>query len=179
MRAPRKDVVRNRERLVAAAREVFGSVGPEASLDEIARHAGVGPTTLYRHFPDRDDLVLAVLDDLMASVRSNAGPATDELDPVEAFRSMFTDTCDLSDLETQTFLRLAATADRAKRHAQQLITDLIEPVTSRLRDAGGLYPGITAEDIAAFIRMTVAIDDQAGRAKAVRVLLAGLTNVGG
>jgi AcrR family transcriptional regulator len=170
-------VQRNRERLVAAAREAFASQGPEVSLDDIARRAGVGSTTLYRHFPDKDELVFAVLDGLIGSVRDNADPAAADLDPLEAFRSMFTDSCDLSDAETETFLRLATTSPRARAHAQQLITALVKPVTMRLRKAGGLHPGITAEDIAMFIRMTVAADDHAGRAKAVQVLLAGLTNV--
>ncbi|MFF2846714.1 TetR/AcrR family transcriptional regulator [Streptomyces sp. NPDC058001] len=62
--APRRtDARQNRERLLAAAREVFGEAGPEASLNEIARRAGVGPGTLYRHFPNRASLVTAVLGD--------------------------------------------------------------------------------------------------------------------
>ena len=177
MRAPRKDVQRNRERLVTAAREAFAADGPDVSLDDIARRAGVGSTTLYRHFPDKDDLVLSVLDALIASVRDDADLTAGEVDPLTAFRSMFTDACDLSDTDTETFLRLATTSPRARDHAQQLITDLVEPVTTRLRRAGGLHPGITAEDIAMFVRMTVGADDHAGRAKAVRVLLAGLTSV--
>ncbi len=179
MRAPRKDVQRNRQRLVTAAREAFAELGPDVSLDEIARRAGVGPTTLYRHFPDKDDLVAAVLDDLIAAVHDTADSTADIADPLEAFRSMFTDSCDLSDAETETFLRLAATTPRAGAHAQRLITDLVEPVTTRLRDAGGLHAGITADDIAMFIRMTVAADGNAGRAKAVQVLLAGLTQGSG
>ena len=175
MRAPRKDVQRNRQRLVTAAREAFAAHGTDVSLDEIARRAGVGPTTLYRHFADKDDLVVAVLDDLMASVRDDAAAVADIPDPLQAFRSMFTDSCDLSDAETETFLRLAATSARSGAHAQRLITDLVEPVTTRLRDAGGLHVGITADDIAMFIRMTVAADGHTARAKAVQVLLAGLT----
>ena len=50
---------RNRERLVAAAQEAFGRDGPDASLDAIARSAGVGIGTLYRHFPTRNLLILA------------------------------------------------------------------------------------------------------------------------
>ncbi|MBP1821700.1 TetR/AcrR family transcriptional regulator [Mycobacterium sp. OAE908] len=175
MRTPRRDVQRNRQRLVAAAREAFNEQGPAASLEEIARRAGVGPTTLYRHFPDKDDLVVAVLDDFIAEA-GEADSAEDVSDPLEAFRSVFTESCDLSGAETETFLRLAATSPRAKSHAQRLITDLVEPFTTRLREAGGLHPGITVDDIAMFIRMTVAADDHAGRAKAVQVLLAGLTH---
>ena len=59
----RSDARRNRERLVAAAREVFAARGIEVSVREIAQHAEVGMGTLYRHFPSRDDLVDAVLED--------------------------------------------------------------------------------------------------------------------
>ncbi|WP_330296852.1 TetR/AcrR family transcriptional regulator [Streptomyces sp. NBC_00503] len=54
---PRADAVRNRERILAAAREVLVEFGPAAPLDEIARRAGVGNATLYRHFPDRPALI--------------------------------------------------------------------------------------------------------------------------
>jgi AcrR family transcriptional regulator len=56
----RADARRNYEALLAAADEVFTALGPNASLDEIARRAGVGNATLYRHFPDRRDLLVAV-----------------------------------------------------------------------------------------------------------------------
>ncbi|MGW3498508.1 TetR/AcrR family transcriptional regulator [Streptomyces sp. NPDC001020] len=63
-RSPRRTDARlNRERLVAAAQEVFAEAGPGASLNEIARRAGVGPGTLYRHFPNRQALLTAVLRD--------------------------------------------------------------------------------------------------------------------
>lgn len=175
MRAPRKDVLNNRQRLVTAARAAFTEHGSDISLDEIARRAGVGTTTLYRHFADKDELVEAVLDDLIAAVRDDLGSIAEIGDPLDAFRSMFTDSCDLSDSETETFLRLATTSARSRVHAHRLIVDVVEPVTARLREAGGLHPDITADDIAMFIRMTVAADDHAGRSKAVQVLLAGLT----
>ncbi|MEV8394699.1 MULTISPECIES: helix-turn-helix domain-containing protein [unclassified Streptomyces] len=56
----RRDAQRNRELLIASAREVFAEQGLDASLDEIARRAGVGNATLYRHFPDRAALIEAV-----------------------------------------------------------------------------------------------------------------------
>jgi AcrR family transcriptional regulator len=55
----RADARRNYERLLAAAREAFGERGTEASLDDIAKRAGVGPGTLYRHFPTREALLAA------------------------------------------------------------------------------------------------------------------------
>lgn len=62
-RARRSDAQRNAQRLVAAARAAFASQGPNASLDDIARDAGVGPGTLYRHFPTRLALFEAVYRD--------------------------------------------------------------------------------------------------------------------
>lgn len=59
-RKPRADSLRNRERLIEAAKAAFAQTGPDASLDEIARRAGVGIGTLYRHFPNRDAIVEAV-----------------------------------------------------------------------------------------------------------------------
>ena len=56
----RADARRNYERLLAAATEVFGELGVSAPLDEIARRAGVGNATMYRHFPTRRELVIAV-----------------------------------------------------------------------------------------------------------------------
>jgi AcrR family transcriptional regulator len=56
----RADALRNYEAVLAVAAEVFAANGPDASLDEIARRAGVGNATLYRHFPHRRDLLVAV-----------------------------------------------------------------------------------------------------------------------
>jgi AcrR family transcriptional regulator len=68
----RADARRNRERLLAAAAEVFAEHGPDASVAEIARRAGVGAGTLFRHFPTKHDLLLATLevgfDDVQAAV---------------------------------------------------------------------------------------------------------------
>lgn len=59
----RADARRNREALIAAAREVFAEEGAEAPLEEIAARAGVGAGTLYRHFPERGSLLLAIVED--------------------------------------------------------------------------------------------------------------------
>ncbi|MEV7566904.1 TetR/AcrR family transcriptional regulator [Streptomyces tanashiensis] len=68
----RTDARLNRERLVTAAREVFAEAGPGASLNEIARRAGVGPGTLYRHFPHRSALLTAVLADRIETLCAHA-----------------------------------------------------------------------------------------------------------
>ena len=61
----RADARRNHQAIVAAARAAFAAEGPEVSLEEVARRAGVGPSTLYRRFSGREELLRAVLDDLL------------------------------------------------------------------------------------------------------------------
>jgi len=80
-RKPRADAVRNRERVLEAAKAIFSAGGPDASLEAVARRAGVGIGTLYRHFPTREALYEAVyrrevdqLGDLAEQLKSEAAP---------------------------------------------------------------------------------------------------------
>src|SRR5271169_6377717 len=86
-RKPRADAQRNRERILKAAKEEFNRSGADASLEEIAKKAGVGPGTLYRHFPTREELLVSVyrseMEKLAAAERTLAGT----LPPVEALRA--------------------------------------------------------------------------------------------
>ncbi|MFB6842828.1 TetR/AcrR family transcriptional regulator [Streptomyces sp. NPDC056361] len=77
---PRADALRNRERIVTAAREMFVEFGSQVPYDEIARRAGVGNATLYRNFPERADLVHEVVLSLMARVTEIAEKAAEEED---------------------------------------------------------------------------------------------------
>lgn len=80
-RAKRSDARRNHERLVAAARDVFAREGSGASLEAVAREAGVGVGTLYRHFPKRIDLVEAVYRTDVDTLVRTAESVTAELEP--------------------------------------------------------------------------------------------------
>lgn len=85
----RADALRNRERIVVAARQVFAALGPEAPLDEIARTAGVGNATLYRHFPCRAELMAHVLRDVTERITAHAQAALDEQhQPFDALREV-------------------------------------------------------------------------------------------
>lgn len=64
----RADARRNRDALLAAARAVFAERGPDAPLDEVAKRAGTGNATMYRHFPTRQDLIVAVYADEVATL---------------------------------------------------------------------------------------------------------------
>src|SRR6202158_5706906 len=82
VRKPRADAIRNRERGLEAAKAVFSAGGPDASLEAVARRAGVGIGTLYRHFPTRESLFEAVyrreveqLADLAEQLKVDVAPA--------------------------------------------------------------------------------------------------------
>ena len=88
-RAARKDSVRNRARLVAAAREVFAERGFEATLDDIARHAGLGTGTAYRHFPNKQAIAAEVLADATEQIVADARVALAIEDPWRALVTFF------------------------------------------------------------------------------------------
>ncbi|MCX4692762.1 TetR/AcrR family transcriptional regulator [Streptomyces sp. NBC_01408] len=89
---PRADAVRNRERILTAAREVFVEFGPGAPFDEVARRAGIGNATLYRHFPDRGALVHHVVLFVMGRVTATAEAALAEEPDAFAALCRFTHT---------------------------------------------------------------------------------------
>jgi len=85
-RKPRADAIRNRERVLAAAKAVFSQGGPEASLETVAKSAGVGIGTLYRHFPTREALYEAVYRHEVDQLVELARHLEVERTPVEALR---------------------------------------------------------------------------------------------
>jgi AcrR family transcriptional regulator len=85
-RQPRADAVRNRERVLDAAKAVFSAGGPDASLEAVARHAGVGIGTLYRHFPTREALFEAVYRREVEQLTDLAEQLKVDTEPVEALR---------------------------------------------------------------------------------------------
>ncbi len=87
IRKPRADARRNREGLLEAAKAAFAEVGAETSLEEIARRAGVGIGTLYRHFPTRDAIVEAVYRREVQQLSDAAPRLMESLPPVEALRA--------------------------------------------------------------------------------------------
>jgi len=86
-RRPRADAQRNRERILEVAKQAFAASGANASLDDIAKQAGVGPGTLYRHFPSRRELLEAVYRTEIEKL-ADAGPKfAQTMPPIEALRA--------------------------------------------------------------------------------------------
>ncbi|WP_158944429.1 TetR/AcrR family transcriptional regulator [Granulicella sp. S190] len=86
-RKPRVDAQRNRARILEVAKQVFTRRGSEASMDEIAKRAKIGPGTLYRHFPTRDDLLAAVYITEVEKLAEAQRKFSAELPPIEALRA--------------------------------------------------------------------------------------------
>jgi AcrR family transcriptional regulator len=86
-RKPRTDAQRNRERILEVAEEAFTHSGSNASLDDIAKEAGVGAGTLYRHFPTRDALIEAVYRTEVEKKAAAEKKFSESLPPIEALRA--------------------------------------------------------------------------------------------
>ncbi len=140
-RCLRVDAERNRERLIDAAREVFSESGINASLNEVARRAGVGVATLFRRFPTRDDLITATFAGKMADYADAVDHALADLDPWHGFCGYIERVCAMqaadrgfTDVLTATFPAakgLEAERDRAAAALDELIDKAKK--TGRLR----------------------------------------------
>ena len=86
-RKPRADAQRNRERILEVAKQEFTRSGANAILEEIAKQAGVGPGTLYRHFPTREELLVAVYRSEMEKLAAAERTFADTMPPAEALRA--------------------------------------------------------------------------------------------
>lgn len=146
---PRADALRNRERIVTAAREMFVEFGPDVPLDEIARRAGVGNATVYRNFPDRDALVREVVCSVMDRTSEAAERELAETgDAFEALSRFVHAAADeritaLCPMLSSTFDRHHPDLEAARRR----IEDLTERLMERARLAGQLRPDVGVGDI--------------------------------
>jgi len=156
----RADAERNRTALLAAAREVFGEHGLDASLDEIARRAGVGNATLYRRFPSRRDLIAEVFAGQMSEYVTLAELAMHEPDPWAAFAGYLTRLFELQATDRGLSELLVTTGfdgdDRLaalRTAAQQGATEVIE----RAQAAGVLRSDFTRRDISLLMRANAGV----------------------
>jgi AcrR family transcriptional regulator len=86
-RKPRADAQRNRERILQVAKEAFTKSGAHTNMDGIAKQAGVGPGTLYRHFPTREELLIAVYRTEMEKLAAAEQKLAETMPPIEALRA--------------------------------------------------------------------------------------------
>jgi AcrR family transcriptional regulator len=181
-RQPRRDAVRNHARLLEAAARAFREQGLGASVNAIARDAGVNVATLYRHFPTKDDLLRAVLDAILEPLATARDRALAEAHDGEVL---------------ETFLREAVRLQRGQRGLVEALgrhpgapdvseqlrgpaIEIVTPVVERAHRDGELVAGLDAVDVLIALRMLAVVPESAdiaargGHDRYVRIILRGL-----
>jgi AcrR family transcriptional regulator len=156
----RKDAVRNRALLVQAAREVFAERGLEASLDEVAHHAGLGVGTAYRHFANKYELAQAIFAEAIAQIVTLADSAAEAADPWDGIVAFLEGAAEMQ------------TADRGLREVLMGVHDAeqMEQINDRLsgplrvmveraKKAGAIRPDVEATDLGIVVLMLCVVAD--------------------
>jgi AcrR family transcriptional regulator len=156
-RTVRADAVRNSERILRATRDVFADLGPDAPLEEVARRAGVGIRTVYRHFPRKDDLLQAVVnlnvtEDLAAAIEragADGNPLRGLIGLVEATLAL---TARDRNIVTAASNSTVITCDGAAP-LRVALAELI----GRAKEAGLVRADVTADDVHQLLMMLTSV----------------------
>jgi AcrR family transcriptional regulator len=151
----RADARRNRDAVVGAAYELFAEKGIEAQMDDIARHAGVGVGTLYRHFPAKEDLLDAVIARRFERLAERAGEAVRQASRGEAWEAFKGYIEWAAQMQAGDRALSEAMATRSERmHAAAVGSGLVEELELLLahaKRAGALREDLVVEDIPAMV----------------------------
>lgn len=148
-RSPRSDARDNRERLLAAAREVFATEGLTVPAREIARRAGVGPATLYRHFPTKEALVTEAFGEQMRACHVIVDEGLAEADPWRGLRLVIERVFELHARDRGFTAAFMSAYPRAvdftaeREYAWGALAELVR----RARQAGHLRPDVVVDDV--------------------------------
>ena len=148
-RGLRKDAERNRQRVLTAARELFAIKGMEATLNDVAHHAGVGVGTVYRRFATKEDLVEAIFEDGIAEVVELAEKALQHENSWEGFVWFIERQCELAATDRglrQMIYSRAYGGDRVDCAREELVPRVYQLVERARRD-GYLRPDIQHPDM--------------------------------
>ncbi|MFD5949675.1 TetR/AcrR family transcriptional regulator [Streptomyces collinus] len=179
-RAPRADAVRNRKKILDAAREQITLHGPDTGMDEIAAAAGVAVGTLYRHFPTKTDLVAAVIAEYTTHVAEAAESACESLasgaravDEISDFLARVTEAT-----ATNHAVKAAARAlgaDPVDRDAEARAGTALAALIQAGQADGDIHQDVIVDDI--YLLFSTAPTDQppAARARWLTLVLTGLT----
>jgi AcrR family transcriptional regulator len=153
----RADAARNVERILRAAREVYGELGPDAPIEAVARHAGVGERTLYRRFPTKADLIQAALDQ---SIAEDLTPTIEDArhldDPLHGLAQLIEAAISLGARERNLLI--------AAQRGGSLTPDISKSLDAALKDlarrgqqAGRIRADLVAEDLPRLIAMLYSV----------------------
>ncbi len=179
-RRPRADAMRNRERILEVAKEIFTRDGASASLDDIARRSEVGSGTLYRHFPTRDSLIEAVYRsevEKLAAAEKRFAAAMPPLEALRAWMFLFIDHVAAKSLIIPAMETVAGGSMRMIEGSRSLVHTAFVTLVKRAIASGDLRADIDPDD---FVRALVGVFhttampgwEQSGR-RIVDILIAG------
>ena len=149
-RKPRTDSLRNRERILEVAKEAFTRHGASASLDDIARQAGVGAGTLYRHFPTRDALIEAVYRSEVEKLAAAGRKFAETMPPMEALRSwmlLFVDHMAAKQIIAPALNSVVGGPSKLYEGSRALIHGAIDALVKRATKSGDIRREIDALDL--------------------------------
>jgi AcrR family transcriptional regulator len=148
IRHPRADAVRNRERVIAAARKAMAHKGLDAQMEEIARGAKVGVGTVYRHFPTKDDLVDALAAARFERLAELADEALEQPDAGQAFDEFIRAAAEIQVADRALSEVLVSRPETMRRSAESVdMLGRVAKVMARAQEAGAIRRDARPEDV--------------------------------
>jgi len=179
-RKPRTDALRNRERILEEAKRAFTRHGADASLDDIAKHAGVGAGTLYRHFPTRDALIETVYRSEVEKLAAAAHKFAAGMTPFQALRAwllMFVDYVSAKHIIAPALNSVAGGPSRLYEGSRSLIQGALDELVKRAKKSGDIRKDVDSSDL---LRAVIGVsyvgfggDWQQSARRLVEILMAG------
>jgi AcrR family transcriptional regulator len=145
----RADARRNREKVLEAARAVFSEQGRDAQMDDVAKRAGVGVGTVYRHFPTKEALIEALMEASFREIAATAQAALAIEDPWEAFAGVLrrgAETMSADRTLSEVFASIPGPMEAARPTIEGL-TRTMDTLIRRAQEAGSLRPDLIVDDI--------------------------------
>lgn len=151
-RPPRADAQRNRAKVLEAARAQFAADGLDAQIDEIARRAGVGVGTVYRHFPTKEDLLQALADRRFEGLAAAAKEALEVEDPWEGFVQFMTYSAQVMAEDRALSEAMDQLPGLCRNSAEKVqMRSLTSEIVARAQASGDLRPDLVPEDVPALV----------------------------
>ncbi len=149
-RKPRADAQRNRERILEIAKDAFTRSGADISLDDVAKQAGIGPGTLYRHFPTRDTLLEAVYRTEVGKLAAAEREFSRTMPPIEALRAwmlLFVDYIAAKQIIAPALNTIVGGPSKLFEATTAQITGAIQALVKRAIKSGDIRPDLDPLDL--------------------------------
>ena len=179
-RKPRADAQRNRDHLLAVAKAVFTRAGTEINLDDVAKQAGLGVGTLYRHFPTRDALVEAVYRAEIEGLAAAAARLSQAHAPLEALREwmrLFVDYIGTKNLIAPALNAMVGGPSQLYATSRELVKAAIDSLVHRAAESGDIRSDLEPLDLlralAGVANLSASPDWEASAKRLVDILLLG------